>query len=856
MRLIAVWISVALFLVSAALLYLTLSQPVSTFTSISHTATSTLLVLNTLGCLLLVVATSFLIVDRKKQRGSSRRMQQPSEWFQVTLSSIGDAVIATDNHGRITFLNTVAETLTGWNLEAAQGQPLEKVFHVVNETTRQPVENPALRAIKEGVIVGLANHTVLVARDGRETVIDDSAAPIRSNGETIGAVLVFRDTSERRKAEQTSALLSGIVESSDDAIISKSLDGTILTWNNAAERLFEYSADEVIGKHITVIIPRDRLHEEQIILERLRKGGRIDHYETIRVSKSGKLIDISLTVSPIRNSEGEIIGASKIGRDITARKLADEALRQQREWLQVTLSSIGDAVIATDMNGIVTFLNPVAASLTGWSREEAKGRPLDEVFRIVNETTRQPVENPALRAIREGTIVGLANHTMLIAKDGSEIAIDDSGAPIRATGGDLLGSVLIFRDITERRLAEEERTRLLASERAAREQAEAASRAKDEFVATISHEIRSPLNAIVGWAQMLSTGKLDQDETARAIETITRNARIQVKLIEDLLDISRVITGKLNLSFRAVDPQKVVEAALDSIRPAAEAKSIQIDLDLEASDNLVSADPDRLQQICWNLLSNAVKFTPRHGRIGVQMQRVDSRLEFTVKDSGAGIAPEFLPFVFDRFSQANTTTERKYGGLGLGLAIARHLVEMHGGAIRAESPGEGQGATFTVAIPLRVVRENPKDSVERLGGPDGLLGSAPALLGLRLLVLDDEAETRELLTTMLQEKGAEVRECATADEALATIEQWQPHVVVSDIGMPGEDGYSFIKRLRALEAQRGWSIPAVALTAYARSEDRMRALAAGFRMHVTKPVEALELIVVIASLTGRTAAGA
>ena len=357
---------------------------------------------------------------------------------------------------------------------------------------------------------------------------------------------------------------------------------------------------------------------------------------------------------------------------------------------------------------------------------------------------------------------------------------------------------------------------------------------------------------------MLRTGKLDEGETARAIETITRNAKIQVKLIEDLLDISRVITGKLSLNFRAVDPLKVIEAALDSIRPAADAKSIQIDLQLDAGDDLVSADPDRLQQICWNLLSNAVKFTPRNGRIEVQMQSADSRLEFTVKDSGAGIPPEFLPFVFDRFTQANTTTERKYGGLGLGLAIARHLVELHGGTIRAESDGEGQGATFTVTLPLRVVRETaaPKDHSELFASPDGFSGKAPVLRGLRLLVLDDEAETRELLTAMLTERGAEVRANASANEALTTIEQWQPHVVVSDIGMPGEDGYSFVRRLRALEAERGWNIPAVALTAYARSEDRMRALAAGFQMHVTKPVEALELVVVIASLTGRTPASA
>ncbi|HZF41723.1 MAG TPA: CHASE3 domain-containing protein [Blastocatellia bacterium] len=542
--------------------------------------------------------------------------------------------------------------------------------------------------------------------------------------------------------------------------------------------------------------------------------------------------------------------------DVTARKRAEEALRQQREWLQVTLSSIGDAVIATDTNGAITFLNPVAESLTRWKQEESQGQQLREVFNIVNEQTRQTVENPALRAMREGLIVGLANHTVLIAQDGTETPIDDSGAPIKGAEGKIIGAVLIFRDITERRLVEEERSKLLTSERAAREKAEAASRSKDEFVAMISHEIRSPLNSILGWAQMLRRGKFDQAETARAVEIIERNARSQSQLIEDLLDISRVITGKLTLNVRSVELAQILESALDSIRPAAEAKDIRLQARLESRGSMVSGDPNRLQQVVWNLLSNAVKFTPRHGRVDVsleRLERVDSQLQITVSDSGVGINPEFLPFVFDRFSQANTTSERKYGGLGLGLAIVRHLVELHGGTVRADSLGEGQGATFTVTLPVKAVRGATSEIGRAAPGVEnaGSLSDAITLDGLRVMIVDDEAETRDLLTAMLTQCGAEVRACASAAEALEEIKQWRPIVLVSDIGMPDEDGYALIGKLRALGPERGGDIPAVALTAFARSEDRMRALASGFQMHVPKPIEAGELIVVIASLAGR-----
>ncbi|HYX28079.1 MAG TPA: ATP-binding protein, partial [Pyrinomonadaceae bacterium] len=421
-------------------------------------------------------------------------------------------------------------------------------------------------------------------------------------------------------------------------------------------------------------------------------------------------------------------------------------------------------------------------------------------------------------------------------------------SPVRNKNGEIIGASKIARDITARVRAEEERIVLLASERAARERAEAASRAKDEFVAMISHEIRSPLNAILGWSQMLRQGTLDKTATTNALESIERNARAQAQLVSDLLDISRVITGKLRINARPVDITASLESALESIRPAAEAKQIKIEVEREPYATVVTGDTDRLQQVFWNLLSNAVKFTPRGGHIKVAISRTDSQLEIVVSDSGAGISPEFLPYIFDRFTQADTTTARKHSGLGLGLAIVRHIVELHGGTVNAESAGAGKGATFRVTLPVRALRS--REVSEPLQVPVNKFADEIALDRVRVMVIDDEAETRDLLRVMLASHGAEVETYASGAEALAQIGEWQPNIIVSDIGMPGQDGYTFIKKVRAL-GNRATDIPAIALTAYARSDDRLRALAAGFQMHVPKPVEASELVMVIASLVKR-----
>jgi signal transduction histidine kinase/CheY-like chemotaxis protein len=398
---------------------------------------------------------------------------------------------------------------------------------------------------------------------------------------------------------------------------------------------------------------------------------------------------------------------------------------------------------------------------------------------------------------------------------------------------------------------EEERELLLSA-------AEAANRTKDEFLATMSHELRTPMTAILGWAQLLRSHTLSPDDFARALEIVERNAQSQKKLIDDLLDISRIITGKLRLDVQPVDLASVVAAAVDALRPTAEAKAIRLQPLLDPQAGPVSGDTDRLQQVVWNLLSNAIKFTPRGGRVQVRLERINSHVEIVVSDTGRGISADFLPHVFDRFRQADGTTTRRHGGLGLGLSIVRQLVELHGGTVGVESNGEGQGATFIVRLPLMVTRKQWDDAAytgrhPTAGGDELSFDCPPSLEGLRVLVVDDEPDTRRLLRTVLERCGSEVTTASSAAEALAAFIESKPDVLISDIGMPEEDGYELIGKLRASEAvASNGRIPAIALTAYARVEDRVRALNAGFQVHVPKPIEPVELLAVVASLTGRT----
>jgi PAS domain S-box-containing protein len=636
-----------------------------------------------------------------------------------------------------------------------------------------------------------------------------------------------------------------------------------------------------------------------------------------------------------------------VARELASRRRAAAEIRGQAERLRVTLASIGDAVVATDPAGRVEVVNPVAEGLTGWPSAEAAGRPLAEVFRVINEETREPIENPVETVLREGRIVGLANHTVLISRDGRERPIDDSAAPIRDAEGRLAGVVMVFRDLSARQADARERERMLTEERrrraevealakeladregrlaealrreeTARAAAESANRLKDDFLSTLSHELRTPLNAIVGWVQMLRMGGLDEAEAKHGLEVIERNTRIQKQLINDLLDVSRIVSGKLHLEVQPTDPAAVVRAAMDSVLPAAQAKGIVIEAESAPGLPMMPADPHRLQQIVWNLLTNAVKFTPSGGRVTVRVERIAASdsdaaaspesavgaapavgaalsrprpaeaVRIVVSDTGQGIPPEFVPHVFERFRQLDSSTTRRHGGLGLGLGIVRHLTEAHGGTVSAASEGTGKGASFSVTLPARAVRMAPRPAQPApapavpaippippaesdgrgaaapsigpapqvpLGAPPASAGrsgepATDALRGIRILVVDDEDDARQVIAFVLRKYGADVETAASASEALAALKDRSPDVLLSDIGMPGEDGYSLIGKLREMPADRGGRVPAAALTAFARVEDRERSLRAGFQAHLAKPVDPAELATLVGRLAGR-----
>jgi signal transduction histidine kinase len=459
-----------------------------------------------------------------------------------------------------------------------------------------------------------------------------------------------------------------------------------------------------------------------------------------------------------------------------------------------------------------------------------------------------------LRELRNGGI-----NLPVVALTGlgdEEVAV----ALMKAGAADYLNKNTLSAERLERSLryaialhrADEERRALLAREQQARLEAQAANRAKDEFLATLSHELRTPLNAILGWSRLLATGHLDEPTSRRAVETIERNTRLQAQLIEDLLDISRIITGKLRLEFKTVELRSIIEGAVEAVRPSAEARSVALISNIENGDEPILCDPSRMQQVVWNLLSNAIKFTPEGGRVQLSTEGEDRHVRITVADTGAGINPEFLPHVFDRFRQQDPATTRKYGGLGLGLSIVRHLVELHGGVVTATSEGEGFGATFTVRVPVAPLRTE-QAAITQLHSGDSGLADLPVLTGVHVLVVDNEADARALVATILERCGANVRTAASAAEAIQSIGERRPDVLLSDIAMPGEDGYDLIRRVRVLE-RGGPALPAAAITAFATATDRARALLAGYQVHLPKPVEPSELAAVVAALAGRTVA--
>ena len=638
--------------------------------------------------------------------------------------------------------------------------------------------------------------------------------------------------------EEAQALLAAIITSSDDAIISKDLHGTVRSWNQSAERIFGYTAAEIVGKSITVLFPRDRLDEESKILQRLHRGERVDHFETVRLRKDGTPVTVSVTISPIHDRDGKVVGASKIARDIT------QSLELEGRFKEI-ISSSDDAIISKDLNGIVQSWNRSAQRMFGYTAEEMIGNSITTLF----PQDRLDEEPKILEQLRRGERVDHFE-TIRRHKDGRMLDVSVTISPVKDSTGRVIGVSKVARDITTVKRILREREELLEREKAARREAERVSRMKDEFLATLSHELRTPLNAILGWANILrSSGASTPEDLEQGLETIERNARAQAELIEELLDMSRIVNGKLKLNIEPIDLQAVVSDAVESVRPAAVAKNIRLTKVLDPRGGPMSGDANRIHQVLWNLLSNAVKFTPAGGRVQVFLRRVDSQVEITIVDTGQGISADFLPQLFARFSQAETSTVRRHGGLGLGLALVKSLVELHGGTVHASSPGINRGATFVVSLPRAVVQgDHRSDAVLTPAPSENSQIKFPDLQGFHVLVVDDEEDARILIERILSKCNATVTTAASAAEAIEALQRNKPGLILSDIGMPVEDGYEFLAKLRRLSGTDGGDIPAVALTAFAHPEDRRRALLAGFKMHLPKPVDPAELIAVVSSL--------
>jgi PAS domain S-box-containing protein len=813
-------------------------------------------------------------------------MQQPPDDVIIrhlarVVESSDDAIVSKDLNSIITSWNRAAERMFGYTAAEAVGQSIRMIIPV----DRQGEEDLVLGQIKAGTAI-THFETVRQRKDGTLIPISLTVSPIMDDtGRVIGASKIARDMSERAQLDVASRRLAAVVESSDDAIITKDLNSIITSWNSAAERMFGYAAAEAIGQSIRMLIPDELQSEEDVVLAKIRAGDKIDHFETIRQHRDGTRLAISLTVSPLRNEHGTIVGASKVARDVTERA---RLLASAREQAMITekLGEVGAMVASTlDRETIVQKVTDIATELThaefgaffynvtdaesgdaymlytlsGASRDAFAQFPQPRATAVFAPTFRGegPVRIDDVTADprygKSAPYFGMPPGHLSVR---SYLAV-----PVKGVHDDVLGGLFFGHSEVGVFSAQHERLALgvaawasVALENARLyTEAQAANRMKDEFLAVLSHELRTPLNAIVGYSRLLRGGILSPEKAARGLETLERNATWLTQIVEDVLDVSRIVAGKIRLDVQPVELPLIVDNAVATIQPAAEAKGIRVQTMVDSGTGPVSGDPGRLQQVVWNLVSNAVKFTPKNGRVQVRLERVNSHVEITVSDTGMGIRPDFLPYVFERFRQADSGTTRKTGGLGLGLSIVRHIVEMHGGTVEASSPGEGQGATFRVRLPLMIMhpaaletrREHPK--TERRAALSGLAD----LAGVRVLAIDDEEDALALLRVVLETAGAEVTTLSSPLTALARIADAKPHVLIIDLGMPEMDGFELIGRIRSSTNPAIRSLPAAALTAFARSEDRTKALRSGFEMHLAKPVDPGELVASVATLARR-----
>src|SRR5467141_1152091 len=628
-----------------------------------------------------------------------------------------------------------------------------------------------------------------------------------------------------------------IIANAPDPVFVSDLEGKILQANDAVSQLLGFRQDEVLEQSLSRFITPDETREFTAALREVVERGVMRNVVLNPRSASGEVIPTSLNASALRDPDGRAIGVVGILRDM-------RELDKARAYAESLIKNAPDPVFVSDLEGKILQANDAVFELLGFRPDELIEQSLSRII--------SPVETREfIAALREVVECGVTRNVQLNPRSASGEVIPTTlnASALRDPDGTVIGAIGILRDM---RAYE----RVVRDLQKSRRELRAADKAKDHFLAMVSHELRTPLTAMLGWARLLRLGSQDAVRAAHGLEVIERNTRVLAQLIEDLLDVSRIITGKLRLDVRSVDLVSVIVAAVEAVQTAADARSIRLEASLDGALGPISADPSRLQQVVWNLLTNAIKFTTMGGRVDIRLERADSVARIIVTDTGKGIRPDLLPFVFDRFRQGEASIGRRYGGLGLGLAIVRHIVELHGGDVDAESAGEGRGALFTVDLPLTATHADmvpPEPARRRLDRE--AVGRPVALDGLRVLIVDDEADARELMRMVLRSSGADVMAAACAEEAFEQVERWHPDILVSDIGLPGDDGYMLIQKLREQQAQHGRAIPALAVTAYACAEDRTRALAAGFQMHVAKPLEPADLVAAIASLISKDRGG-
>ncbi len=760
------------------------------------------------------------------------------------------------------------------------------VSYHLNDVAEAGDQNWAPYTLTAGLFLSFLFFAVSQTR--ARTRAERSAAEVRESEAATRAIFAERERVEDALRE-SEARYRELVENANDIVFTLDLAGNMTSVNKAVESVTGYSREELVGMNLTDFLTLESVATSQRMTQRKLAGEERTNYEVDVRTKDGQFLTLEIS-SRLLLRKGEPAGIQGVARDITTRRRSEEALREadqralsEYERLLERISSLAQAlgtardlvtifralqqftVVSVPCDGLfISLYDPIRDARTAcyaWG----DGQEFD-----CSALPPMPVNasGPNSRAVRTGQVIITDDYMNLTRGHPSVIVGPENGlrpqssvAIPMAVMGRIIGTIEVqsyqkstFRDehATAMRMGANltavaiQNVRLLERESTARNEAEESNRLKDEFLATVSHELRTPLTAILGWSRMLEAGSLDGPTAARAIETIRRNAISQAQIINDILDVSRVITGKLYLNLHPIDLTPVIEAAVNVVRPTADAKGIRIETEFSPQPTVITGDANRLQQIIWNLLSNAIKFTPGGGSVSLSVHEIGMQVEVRVADTGQGISRDFLPFVFDRFRQADSTSTRQHGGLGLGLAIARHLVEIHGGTIMAESPGEGKGATFSVRLPSVGSDSSPSRSASAGKAIVDKSEFNSRLDGIHVLLVEDDLDTLDLLSTALKQQRATVTAVSSAADALASIRISTPDIVVSDIAMPGVDGYQLIEKIRAMGFDDDRHIPVVAITAYAKEEDRQKALSSGFQTYLAKPIELSELVSAVA----------